>query len=80
VKSIVITGVSSGIGKATAREYSPFGASTAESIAAGIYVAATDDKKQLRYLLGDDAVQTYTMREQIGDDAFMTGIRKRILS
>lgn len=55
-------------------------ASTAESIAAGIYEAATDGKSQLRYLLGDDAVQTYSRREEIGDDAFMADMRQRMLS
>lgn len=55
-------------------------ASTAEFIAAGIYEAATDGKSQLRYLLGDDAVQTYGMREQVGDDAFVAGMRQRTLS
>jgi NADP-dependent 3-hydroxy acid dehydrogenase YdfG len=54
-------------------------ASAAEQIATGIYEAATDDKPQLRYLLGDDAKQTYAMREQAGDDAFMAGMRQRML-
>lgn len=55
-------------------------ASTAEYIAEGIYEAATDGKSQLRYLLGDDAVQTYGMREQVGDEAFIVGMRQRMLS
>ena len=55
-------------------------ASTAEQIAAGIYEAATDGKTQLRYLLGEDAKQTYALREQAGDDAFMAGMRERMLS
>lgn len=63
-----------------ARANAGLGASTAEFIAAGIYEAATDGKTQLRYLLGDDAVQTYSMREQAGDDAFMAGMRQRIFS
>ena len=50
---------------------------TAEQIAEGIYEAVTDGKNQLRYLLGD-AVQIYGMREQVGDDAFMAGMRQRI--
>jgi len=53
--------------------------STAQEIAEGIYQAATDGKNQLRYLLGD-AMQTYSMRKQVGDDAFMTNIRQRMLS
>ena len=63
-----------------ARENSPLGASTAESIGAGIYNAATDGKNQLRYLLGDDAVQIYGIHQQVGDDAFAAGIRQRMLS
>ena len=55
-------------------------ASTAEQIASGIYAAATDGKTQLRYLLGEDAKQTYALREQAGDDAFMAGMRGRMLS
>ena len=53
-------------------------ASTAEQIATGIYEAATDGKKQMRYLLGEDAKQTYAMREQAGDDAFMAGMRNQM--
>jgi hypothetical protein len=55
-------------------------ASSAEQIAAGIYEATTDGKTQLRYLLGEDAKQTYAMREQVGDDAFMAGMREQMLS
>ena len=55
-------------------------ASSANDIAQGIYDAATDGKAQLRYLLGDDAKQTYAMREQVGDDAFVAGMRERMLS
>lgn len=54
-------------------------ASTAEHIAAGIYEAATDGKPQLRYLLGEDAKQLYASREAVGDDAFMAGMRQRML-
>ena len=55
-------------------------ASTAEQIATGIYDATTDGKAQLRYLLGDDAQQTYAMRQQVGDDAFIAGMKQRMLS
>lgn len=55
-------------------------ASTPVQIAAGIYEAATDGKAQLRYLLGEDARQTYALRQQVGDDAFMAGMRQRMLS
>ncbi|MEM7336199.1 MAG: SDR family oxidoreductase [Chloroflexota bacterium] len=53
--------------------------SSAEQIAQGIYEAATDGKKQLRYLLGD-APQTYQMRQQAGDDAFINGLRQHIFN
>ena len=53
-------------------------ASSAEQIAAGIYEAATDGKSQMRYLLGDDAKESYAMREQVGDDAFIAGMRARM--
>jgi len=51
--------------------------STAEFQAEGIYAAATDGKAQLRYLVGADAEQTYAMRQQVGDDAFMVGMKQR---
>ena len=40
----------------------------------------TDGKAQLRYLLGDDAKQTYARREQVGDDGFVADMRERMLS
>lgn len=40
--------------------------STAESVASIIYEAATDDKNQLRYLTGKDAIALYSEREQLG--------------
>ena len=57
---------------------SGLGRSTAEFIAEGIYNAATDGKTQMRYLLGQDAEQTYAMCEQVGDDAFIAGMKQRI--
>ena len=54
--------------------------STPEFLAQGIYAAATDGKSQLRYLIGQDAEQTYAMRQQVGDDAFVAGIRQQMLS
>jgi NAD(P)-dependent dehydrogenase (short-subunit alcohol dehydrogenase family) len=59
---------------------SGLGGSTAEYQAEHIYVAATDGKNQLRYLIGEDAVQTYAMREEAGDDAFIAGMKQRTLS
>jgi hypothetical protein len=34
----------------------------------------------LRYLIGPDAEQVYGMRQQVGDDAFVAGIKQRMLS
>lgn len=59
---------------------SGLGSSTPEFLAEGIYAAATDGKAQMRYLIGADAEQTYAMRQQIGDDAFIAGIKQRLLS
>lgn len=55
------------------------GGSTAEQMAAYIFDAATDGKQQMRYVLGDDAKQLYAMRKQVGDDAFMVGMRQQML-
>ena len=54
-------------------------ASSPEFLAESIYAAATDGKPQLRYLIGQDAEQTYAMREQVGDNAFVAGIKQRML-
>jgi hypothetical protein len=62
------------------RANSGLGASTPEFLAEGIYAAATDGKAQLRYLIGEDAEQTYAMRQQVGDDAFVAGIRQQMLT
>jgi hypothetical protein len=59
---------------------SGLGRSTAEYLAEQIFVAATDGTTQMRYLIGDDAIQTYGMREQVGDDAFMAGMKERMFA
>ena len=61
-------------------EKSGLGRSTAEFLAEGIYDAATDGKTQLRYLIGPDAEQVYGMRQEVGDDAFVAGIKQQMLS
>ncbi len=43
--------------------------SKAESIANVIFEAATDNKEQLRYIAGKDAISLYTEREKIGAEA-----------
>ncbi len=55
------------------------GGSTAEFLAEGIYAATTDGKKQMRYIIGPDAEQTWAMRQQAGDDQFIAGMRQRML-
>ena len=59
---------------------SGIGRSTAEQLAEAIYVATTDGKNQLRYIVGDDAVQMYGMRQEHGDDGFIAGMKERTLS
>ena len=48
--------------------------STSEQIAEVIYEAATDGKKQLRYVAGDDAKGIYQQRQSIGDQRFIEGM------
>lgn len=54
-------------------------ASTAEQIATVVYEAATDGKKQLRYVAGEDAKATYAQRLSVGDERFREGIDQRFL-
>lgn len=53
--------------------------SSAEFLAEGIFAAATDGKTQMRYVIGPDAEQTYALRKQVGDDAFIAGMKQRML-
>lgn len=46
------------------------GASSPEQIAEVVYEAATDGKKQLRYVAGEDAKAIYAQRLELGDEAF----------
>lgn len=64
----------------TAMQNLGLASSTAKFLAEGIYNATTDGKAQLRYLIGSDAEQMYAMREQVGDDAFVAGMKERMLS
>ena len=56
--------VSEGYSEESIRQFS-----TAESIASIIYEAATDNKDQLRYVAGKDALSLYAEREKIGTEA-----------
>ena len=46
-------------------------------IAEVVYEAATDGKKQLRYVAGADAKATYAMRWQMGDESFRNAINQQ---
>jgi NAD(P)-dependent dehydrogenase (short-subunit alcohol dehydrogenase family) len=46
------------------------GSATADTVAAAIYGAATDGTRQLRYIVGDDAVATLGARATMDDVAF----------
>ena len=48
--------------------------STAEQIAAVVYEAATDGKRQLRYVAGADAQEAWAQRKAVGDEAFRAGV------
>lgn len=52
-------------------------ASTAQQIAEVVFKAATDGKKVLRYLAGEDAKAIYAQRLAVGDEAFRGGMKAR---
>lgn len=54
-------------------------ASTAEQIAEVVYEAATDGKKQLRYVAGEDAKALYAQRIQLGDELFREQIGEQFI-
>ncbi|MCS4302817.1 short-chain dehydrogenase/reductase [Chryseobacterium pennae] len=54
-------------------------ASTPEQIAEVVYEAATDGKKQLRYVAGDDANALYAQRLELGAEAFREQLGKQFL-
>ncbi|MEJ5105216.1 SDR family oxidoreductase [Chryseobacterium sp. MYb328] len=54
-------------------------ASTPEQIAEVVYEAATDGKKQLRYVAGDDANALYAQRLELGAEAFRDQLGKQFL-
>lgn len=66
------------VGKFQAAMGNSGGGSTAEYLAQGIFNATTDGKKQLRYLIGPDAIENYTARKEVGDDAFIAGMTQRM--
>lgn len=54
-------------------------ASTPEQIAEVVYEAATDGKKQLRYVAGEDAKLLYAQRLELGDEAFRDQLGKQFI-
>ncbi|MGK6341212.1 SDR family oxidoreductase [Chryseobacterium sp. DT-3] len=54
-------------------------ASTPEQIAEVVYEAATDGKKQLRYVAGEDAKALYAQRLELGDEAFREQFGKQFI-
>ncbi|SDI36740.1 SDR family oxidoreductase [Chryseobacterium jejuense] len=54
-------------------------ASTPEQIAAVVYEAATDGKKQLRYVAGEDANALYAQRLELGDELFREQLGKQLI-
>ncbi|MFD2865549.1 SDR family oxidoreductase [Mucilaginibacter antarcticus] len=53
--------------------------STAEQIAGVVFEAATDGKKQLRYIAGKDAKILYAKRLEVGDEEFRAQIKTSFL-
>ncbi len=53
--------------------------STPESVAEVVYEAATDGSDQLRYAASPDAVQLLKQRAEVGDEAFVKGMRLQML-
>jgi NAD(P)-dependent dehydrogenase (short-subunit alcohol dehydrogenase family) len=52
--------------------------STAEQIAEIIFEAATDGKKQLRYVAGNDAKEMFRQRQAVGDQGFMAAMLENL--
>ncbi|MCS3529154.1 SDR family oxidoreductase [Chryseobacterium sp. JUb7] len=55
------------------------GASEPEVIAEVVYEAATDGKKQLRYVAGEDAKALYAQRLEVGAEAFREAFGKQFI-
>jgi len=49
-------------------------------VAEAIYTAATDEKTQMRYLVGKDAEQMLAQRNKLSDDKYIEQMKERILS
>lgn len=54
-------------------------ASTPEQIAEVVYEAATDGKRKLRYVAGEDAKALYAQRLELGDEVFREQLGKQFM-
>ena len=52
-------------------------AQSAEQLAEALYGAATDGSAQVLYVTGDDAHAILKMRQELGDEALLAGVRQR---
>ena len=52
-------------------------AQSAEQLAEALYGAATDGSAQVLYVTGDDALAILKMRQELGDEALLAGVRQR---
>ncbi len=52
-------------------------ASSPEALAQALFGAATDGSAQVRYVVGADAQEVMRMRQQIGEEALLAGVRQR---
>lgn len=52
-------------------------AMTPEQLAQALYGAATDGSAQVLYVTGDDALAILKMRQELGDEALLAGVRQR---
>lgn len=52
-------------------------ASSPEQLAQALYGAATDGSSQVRYVVGPDAQEVMRLRQQLGEEALLLGLRQR---
>ena len=75
--SALITGCSSGIGRATARLLGE-GGRTAPRLVAEAILEAIEKGDKLRYPVGQDANMVLTVRKQIDDETFESTMRQQL--
>jgi short-subunit dehydrogenase len=66
------------VAKTLAAVSAMFANASAPAVVAGvIYDAATDGSNQLRYIAGEDAIQTIALRQQLDDATFLGGMKQQ---